>query len=375
MNRLFHLTFVLSILLMTSSCTLQKQVTVHQSPPSHEVASEKNGAYFRSKARQSLDQNDGENAVLYLEKAVSLGEIKALKNLGVLYFQGKHVGKDLTKAIYWFEKSSNENVTDSMAFLGDIYIDETSEIYSPAKAIYWLERAAKLEDLDAQYNLGVIYYQGAKSLSRDYNLAHKWWLKASKSNHIESMNNLAALYHQGDGVGIDFDISSYWYKRSCSSGYKPACDSLRDLFDLNKLSKVNARKIIKWAVSSLPTEHPFSLLYSQIKIATRAYVKAECDTLFSFSYDYECAAGSGLKSGTIKIDFDGDTPDKAIIEIDSKNMQTFIEMAKVNDSVKHLQTPQNIKIFFEEWFVKINRDHNNVYYSLDGNNILIEFSF
>jgi len=374
-KRLFQLTFVLSILLASSACTLQKQANVYKPTPNYETPSNKDGAYFRAKARQFLDQNDGENAVLFLEKAVSLGEVKALKNLGVLYYQGEFVEKDLGKAIYWFEKSSDENVTASMAILGEMYIDESSEIYSPTRAIFWLEKAAQLEDLDAQYNLGVIYHQGVKSMGRDYKLAHKWYLKASKSNHTESMNNLAGLYHQGNGIGIDFDASSYWYKRSCEGGYEPACNNLQDLFDLNKISKTNARKIIRWVVNSMPMEHPFSVLYSQIKSSSRGYVKAECDMLYSLSYDYECATGSGNKSGTIKVDFDGNTANKALVEIDFKNMQSFIEGAQKNDSVKHLKSPNNNKIFLEEWFTRINREHKNVHYSLSGNEISIEFSF
>lgn len=372
-NKCFRLGLLFSFFVTTTACTLGN--TINNTPNEYTNTDEKDGSYYLNQAKKAIARDDGINAVKNLEKAGALGKGNAYHKLGFLYHQGTIIGRDIDQSIYWFEKASQHNIKDSMYNLGLIYINTANKEYSPEKSAHWLGKAASMGHLDAQYNLGVIYSQGAKGIPRDYELAYKWWERASNANHADSMNNIAGLYYQGNGVTMDFGKSNYWYKRSCKAGYAPACENLRELFDLSKVSIVNERRLIKWAVNGLSENHPFALLYDQINRSSRDSVKDHCEVLFSLSYDYKCSMGSGATSGTIKVDFDSQVPKKALVQINYKNMEKYLTNLPANDNIKGLRSPRYIKMFLEEWFLKINRKEAKVTYTLDDEKVLIKFVF
>ncbi|GAA6873265.1 hypothetical protein HpHNI6_12680 [Helicobacter pylori] len=53
----------------------------------------------------SYDKQDFSKARKYFEKACDLNNGRGCKNLGVLYYNGQGVEKDLTKATYFYSKA------------------------------------------------------------------------------------------------------------------------------------------------------------------------------------------------------------------------------------------------------------------------------
>ena len=96
--------------------------------------------------------------------------------LGDMYYYGNEVLKDLEKAAYWFEKSS-EN--------GDV----------EAKSIL-----AK-----AQLKLGKMYEYGDDGVLKDYEKAAHWYKKAAENGDAEAQYNLGWLYDHGKGVSEDYE--------------------------------------------------------------------------------------------------------------------------------------------------------------------------
>ena len=109
-----------------------------------------------------------------LQKTATQGVAEAQTNLGLLYYYGRNVPRDYTKAREWFEK------------------------------------AAAQGDADAQYNLGTLYDFG-KGVSQDFSMARHWYEQAATQGHAGAQNNLGGLYEFGHGVKQDSVRAFMWY--------------------------------------------------------------------------------------------------------------------------------------------------------------------
>ena len=80
--------------------------------------------------------------VISLEKAARQGHKAAQYNLGVFYYNGQNVAKDIERAAYWWEKSANQNDADSQFSLANCYEKGLGLEQSMEKAKYWYKRVA-----------------------------------------------------------------------------------------------------------------------------------------------------------------------------------------------------------------------------------------
>ena len=97
-----------------------------------------------------------------LQGLAEAGDARAQFSLGLAYFNGRVVSKDLRKASIWFEK------------------------------------AAEQGHLSAQYNLGVLFVQGF-GVDKDFAQAAKWFRKAAEQGDVDAESNLQRLLAAGYG--------------------------------------------------------------------------------------------------------------------------------------------------------------------------------
>jgi len=109
-----------------------------------------------------------------LRTQATRGVAEAQTNLGLLYYDGRGVSRDYTKAREWFEK------------------------------------AAVQGDANAQYNLGVMY-DFEKGVPQNFVTARQWYEKAAAQEHAGAQNNLGGLYEFGHGVTQDSVRAYMWY--------------------------------------------------------------------------------------------------------------------------------------------------------------------
>jgi TPR repeat protein len=114
-----------------------------------------------------------------LQTQAAQGIAEAQTNLGLLYFYGRGVPRDYTKAREWFEK------------------------------------AAAQDHADAQYNLGVLY-DFEKGVPQDFATARHWYEQAATQGHAGAQNNLGGLYEFGHGVKQDSVRAYMWYNVAAS---------------------------------------------------------------------------------------------------------------------------------------------------------------
>ena len=96
------------------------------------------------------------------------------------------------------------------------------------KAVYWWEKASN-NNICAKYNLGVFYFNGY-GVKKNKNLAFKYYEIASKMEVPSALYNLANMYYTGEGTSADIINAMIYYEKAAQKGHKKAeaiCQQLK----------------------------------------------------------------------------------------------------------------------------------------------------
>ena len=142
----------------------------------------------------------------YLNRAIELGSIPAINQMGLLYLHGTYpVKKDINKAIEYFNKAINHNYAFAFNNLGKIY--ENKNNYKEAISQY--EKSSTLGESWALNKLGEIYRQGIH-VKKDMKKAFNYYIKALDSpiDNIcfHAYYNLAKYYYLTGNTILTKDI-------------------------------------------------------------------------------------------------------------------------------------------------------------------------
>ena len=128
-------------------------------------------------------------AVKIYKRAVELGSVEAMFELGYLYQHGEGVKK----------------------------IDKK-------KAMQYYHQAADLGWAKAQNNLAVLFEEEKKWAE-----AIRYYRLAAEQGHAEASMNLGSCYESGAGVEHDLDEAKRWFARAAAKGQKQAIEALEEL--------------------------------------------------------------------------------------------------------------------------------------------------
>ena len=157
-------------------------------------------------------EGDKEKAKKWLEKSASKGDIKAIEYLGELYDEEG----DKVKAKKWYEKAATKGSTTAMTKLGVLYDKEGDK----EKAKKWYEKAATKGSTTAMYNLGLLYDEDGEKAK-----AKEWLEKAVAKGDADAMNKLGLLYaNEGDK-----EKAKEWLEKAASKGIKEAKEALEEM--------------------------------------------------------------------------------------------------------------------------------------------------
>jgi TPR repeat protein len=111
------------------------------------------------------------------------------------YFYGEGITEDINKAIFWYEKSAQQDRAYSCFMLGFIYAREVYGHYNTTKAVECLNKAIecdKEKDISASayYELGKIYENGGGSISKSYAKAGTYYKKAAELGHDKAKEKM-----------------------------------------------------------------------------------------------------------------------------------------------------------------------------------------
>jgi TPR repeat protein len=100
--------------------------------------------YARYLQEGPLSDIDVIAAVKWLKKAVELGDVVAMADMGVCYELGSGIGRDEIEAAKWYRKAAEHGNTKGMYGLGRCYINGAGLAKDDAEAVKWYRKSAEL---------------------------------------------------------------------------------------------------------------------------------------------------------------------------------------------------------------------------------------
>lgn len=133
-------------------------------------------------------------ALEWFTKAADMGSTVAMYKLGVMYYNGLGVTKDISVTLEWLEKAANHGNVYSMSILASIYEalgkSSSDKVAAQNAATKWCKKAADAGYSKAINQMGYYYYSG---LGVKQNLAQAQLLFAKAAN----AGNVTAMYWTG----------------------------------------------------------------------------------------------------------------------------------------------------------------------------------
>ncbi|MDN3719112.1 tetratricopeptide repeat protein [Roseibium salinum] len=116
-----------------------------------------------------------------LLQSVEAGHTFSYNAIGGFYLGGEHVGENVDRAVYYFNRS------------------------------------AARDDIYGYLNVGTLYRDG-KGVPQDYEAALGWFKKAHEGGHPAAGTAIGLLYYNGQGVEKDPEEATRWFRESAQRG-------------------------------------------------------------------------------------------------------------------------------------------------------------
>lgn len=142
-----------------------------------------------------------EDAFKYFKLAAENNEHRAQFFLGMMYYRGDGISKDLKKSAHWYLQSAQRGNINAQFFIGQMYELGEGVLQNDKYSLKWFKLAAKNGQQDAQYKLAVIYYQGRvvpQNVITSY-----MWLNISQYNGKDIQNMKEIIFDDLSQSDID----------------------------------------------------------------------------------------------------------------------------------------------------------------------------
>jgi TPR repeat protein len=172
----------------------------------------------------------GDYAKAYAEfkAAAERGDLRGQYNLGVLYFTGRGVRKDLERAVEWYRRAAAQGLAVAQSALGLSYYRGDGVEQNYAQARKWFGKAAEQGLAWAQYNLGVMYFNG-EGVDKDMDKVVHWIGRAARRGFPDAQYRFGMMYEKGSGVAADSTQALSWYQKAAGQGHGQAAERVAAL--------------------------------------------------------------------------------------------------------------------------------------------------
>ena len=188
---------------------------------------------------QSVDTID--QAIALLQKS---NDARQISLLGLCYYNGLGVKKDLDKAYNLFEQAAKKQDSLGLYWAGFCNLKGIGTTYSIGKAyngVDFLEKAAALGNTDAMVLLASVYNEG-KLVPADNVQAIKYLRSSAAKDNAQAKYQLGCWYRDGIAVEKSYDEAFKWLEKSSDAGNLFAQAALGDCFIKGVGCKVNYEK-------------------------------------------------------------------------------------------------------------------------------------
>ncbi len=185
-------------------------------------------AYFYEKSYELGDTSSGYNIALihvknreyskalsYLAKGIENNHAPSMRLLASLYLNGDGLLHDKNIAISLLEKAVELGDIKSIAQLGKIYFVDKE--YS--KAFELFKKGAELDDIDSIYHVGLFYAKGL-GVRQDFASAFRYYEIGAKQLEPRCLYNLSLYYRDGIAVPKNEELANKLEEQAIKQGFK-----------------------------------------------------------------------------------------------------------------------------------------------------------
>lgn len=143
-------------------------------------------------------------------------------NVGVCYFNGEGVEKDVAKAFEFFSKAAAQGDAQAEFAVGVCYEHGKGVEEDAAKAFEWYSKVAAQGHAQAENNMLRCLKSGTILAAKVF----ERYFKAAAQGNAQAECNVGWCYENGVGVDMDVDKAFEWYSKAVAHGYAKAEDNV-----------------------------------------------------------------------------------------------------------------------------------------------------
>ncbi len=198
-----------------------------------------------ARAEKWFDLAIGNGLVKQMLSEAKSGDPAMQSNLGVMYFEGIGVEKNLSKAADWYKKAAEQGYAVGQSNLATQLLHGLGVEQDATKAAKWYERAASQNYAQAQYALANLYVSG-RGVDRDYRTAREWYEKAAVNGLAGGHTGLALLYQNGWGVQQNLAKALEHYRQAAEDGDTAALRGIANMYALGEGVQQDTYTALEW---------------------------------------------------------------------------------------------------------------------------------
>jgi TPR repeat protein/Zn-dependent protease with chaperone function len=164
---------------------------------------------FEQKGLEAFMQQNYSLAVTHFQKASSMGRHTSSVMLGNMYTNGAGVTPDFKEAYKYYKLGADHNIPNGLENLGMAYFHGRGIARNVDKA-YELVKKASDKDPNARLNLAYIYVDTEKY--RNYEEALKIFQEFANAGNVFAQQNLGYMYMMGLGTKIDYEEAMRYFR-------------------------------------------------------------------------------------------------------------------------------------------------------------------
>ncbi|MBE6034108.1 MAG: sel1 repeat family protein [Clostridiales bacterium] len=167
-------------------------------------------------AEENPKEEEIKSAIEFLKTASDSGNPFAQYALAKLYYEGKYIGQNISKAVELFTYSAEQDNEWSAYRLGKIYLKEEN-FKNISSATHWLKQSAEQGNQFAQYGLGKLYLKG-EEFPKDIEKALQYLTSSAEQGNQFAQYILGKMHLTGQGVAKDKETAVKWFTLSADQG-------------------------------------------------------------------------------------------------------------------------------------------------------------
>ena len=186
-----------------------------------------------------------EKALLWYEKAASLGLVMAMADAGNIYRDRSFSGCDFKKAYSLFLEGAAKGYHEAEAQLADCFYCGLGTEADGKKAIVCFERAADHGNSEACDALGTLYVLG-NGVEADAEKAFQYFRKGTEGGSAACCFKWGDCYFYGRGTEINYPRAMELYKKAWDMGYTRAASAIGMLYLMGTAGPKDASLGVEW---------------------------------------------------------------------------------------------------------------------------------